>query len=53
MLKSYKKNTKIQIEEKDAAIALLNDLEDVSKQLVDSEHENFELRNEVERLQER
>ena len=43
----------IQIEEKVAAIALLNDLEDVSKQLVDLEHENFELQNEVERLQER
>ena len=39
------------IEEKDAAIALLNDdLEDVSKQLVDLEHENCELQNEVERL---
>ena len=44
----------IQTEEKDAAIALLNDdLEDVSKQLVDLEHENCELQNEVERLQER
>ena len=42
----------IQTEEKDAAIALLNDdLENVSKQLVDLEHENCELRNEVERLQ--
>ena len=44
----------IQIEGKDAAIALLNDdLEDVGKQLVDLEHENHELQNEVERLQER
>ena len=43
----------IQIEEKDAAIALLNDdLEDVSKQLVDLEHKDCELQNEVERLQE-
>ena len=42
------------IEEKDAAIALLNDdLEDVGRQLVDLEHENHELQNEVERLQER
>ena len=42
------------IVEKDTAIALLNDdLEDVSKQLVDLEHENCELQNEVERLQER
>ena len=32
--------------EKDAAIALLNDdLEDVSKQLVNLEHENRELQN--------
>ena len=44
----------IQIEEKDAAIALLNaDLEDVGKQLVDLEHEKCELQNEVERLQKR
>ena len=51
----------IQIEGKDAAIALLNDdldaerhkVQDVSKQLVDLEHENHELQNEVERLQER
>ena len=44
----------IQIEGKDAAIALLNDdLDDVGKQLVDLEHENRELQNEVERLQER
>ena len=44
----------IQIEEKDAAISLLNDdLEDVNKQLVDLEHENRELQNEVERLQKR
>ena len=43
----------IQIEEKDAAIALLNDyLEDVGKQFVDLEHEKCELQNEVERLQE-
>ena len=40
----------IQTEEKDAAFALLNDdLEDGSKQLVDLEHENCELQNEVER----
>ena len=44
----------IQIEGKDAAIALLNDdLADVGKQFVDLEHENRELQNEVERLQER
>ena len=51
----------IQIEGKDAAIALLNDdldaerhkVQDVSKQLVDLEHENHELQNEVERLQKR
>ena len=51
----------MQIEEKDAAIALLNDdlnaewhkVQDVNKQLVDLEHENHELQNEVERLQER
>ena len=51
----------IQTEEKDAAIALLNDdldaeqhkVQDVGKQLVDLEHENRELQNEVERLQER
>ena len=44
----------IQIEGKDAAIALLNDdLEDVGKQLVNLEHENRELQNEVERLQKR
>ena len=51
----------IQIEGKDAAIALLNDdldaewhkVQDVSKQLVDLEHENRELQNEVERIQER
>ena len=51
----------IQTEEKDAAIALLNDdldtkrnkVQDVSKQLVDLEHENHELQNGVERLQER
>ena len=42
------------IEEKDAAIALLNDdLDDTGKQLVDLEHGNHELQNEVERLQER
>ena len=42
------------IEEKDAAIALLNDdLEDVSKQLVNLEHENRELQNKVKRLQKR
>ena len=51
----------IQIEGKDAVIALLNDdleaelhkVQDVGKQLVDLEHENRELQNEVERLQER
>ena len=51
----------IQTEEKDAAIALLNDdldaeqhkVQDVGKQLVDLEHENRELQNRVERLQER
>ena len=44
----------VQIEGKDAAIALLNDdLDDVGKQLVELEHENRELQNEVERLQER
>ena len=51
----------IQIEGKDAAIALLNDdldaelhkVQDVGKQLVDLEHENCELQNEVERLQKR
>ena len=51
----------IQIEGKDAASALFNDdldaerhkVQDVSKQLVDLEHENHELENEVERLQER
>ena len=51
----------IQIEGKDAAIALLNDdldaerhkVQDVDKQLVDLEHENHELQNEVERIQER
>ena len=44
----------IQIEGKDAAIALLNDdLDDAGKQLVDLQHENRELQNEVERLQER
>ena len=51
----------IQIEGKDAAIALLNDdldaelrkVQDVGKQLVDLEHGNRELQNEVERLQER
>ena len=44
----------IQTDEKDAAIALLNDeIENVSKQLVDLEHENCELQNEVERLQKR
>ena len=51
----------IQTEEKDAAIALLNEdldaerhkVQDVGKQLVDLEHENLELQNEVERLQER
>ena len=50
----------IQTEEKDAAIALLNDdlaaerhkVQDVGKQLVDLGHENCELQNEVERLQE-
>ena len=50
----------IQTEEKDAAIALLNDdldaeqhkVQDVGKQLVDLEHENRELQNEIERLQE-
>ena len=42
------------IEEKDAAIALLNDdLEDVGKQLVNLEHENRELQNKVKRLQKR
>ena len=42
------------IEEKDTAIALLNDdLEDVGKQLVYLEHENRELQNKVERLQKR
>ena len=41
-------------EEKDAAIALLNDdLDDASKQLVDLENKNCELQNKVERLQER
>ena len=51
----------IQIGGKDAAIALLNDdldaelhkVQDVGKQLVDLEHENRELQNEVERLQKR
>ena len=51
----------IQTEEKDAAIALLNDdldaemhkVQDVGKQLVDLEHENRELQNRVEKLQER
>ena len=51
----------IQTEEKDAAIALLNDdleaerhkMQEVGKQPVDLEHENRELQNEVERLQER
>ena len=51
----------IQTEGKDAAIALLNDdldaerhkVQDVGKQLVDLEHENRELQNRVERLQER
>ena len=51
----------IQTEEKDAAIALLNDHldaerhkgQDVGKTLVDLQHENHELQNEVERLQER
>ena len=51
----------MQIEGKDAAIALLNDdldaelhkVQDVGKQLVDLEHENRELQNRVERLQER
>ena len=51
----------IQTEKKDAAIDLLNDdldaerhkVQDVGKQLVDLEHENHELQNEVERLQER
>ena len=51
----------IQTEEKDAAIALLNDdldaewhkVQNMGKQLVDLEHENHELQNEVERLQER
>ena len=50
----------IQIEGKDAAIALLNDdldaerhkVQDVTKQLVDLEDENHELQNEAERLQE-
>ena len=43
-----------QIEENDAAIALLNDdLKNVGKQLVDLEHKNCGLENEVERLQER
>ena len=40
----------IQIEENNAAI---NDLKNVDKQLVDLEHKNCELQNEVERLQER
>ena len=51
----------IQTEEKDAAIDLLNDdldaerhkAQDVGKQLVDLEHKNCKLQNEVERLQER
>ena len=44
----------IQTEEKDPAIALLNDdLEDVGKQLVNLEHENRELQNKVDRLQKR
>ena len=51
----------IQIEGKDATIALLNDdldaelqkVRDVGKQVVDLEHENRELQNEVERLQKR
>ena len=43
----------IEIEEKDPAITLLNDdLEDVGKQLVNLEHENCELQNKVDRLQE-
>ena len=42
------------IEEKDAAIALLNDdLDDAGKQLVDLENKNCELQNKVESLQER
>ena len=52
--KGVEKIQEIQIEEKDAAIALLNDdLEDVGKQLVHLEHENCDLQNEVERLEER
>ena len=51
----------IQTEEKDAAIALLNDdlkaerhkVQHVGKELVNLEHKNCELQNEVERLQER
>ena len=51
----------IQIEGKDVAIAFLNDdldaelhkVQDVGKQLVDLEHENRELQNEVQRLQKR
>ena len=42
------------IEEKDAAIALLNDdLDDAGKQLVDLENKSCELQNKVESLQER
>ena len=59
--KKLQEEHQIQIEGKDAAIALSNDdldaerhkLQDVGKQLVDLEHENRELQNEVERLQER
>ena len=51
----------IQIEGRDVAVALLNDdldvelhkVQNVGKQLVDLEHENRELQNKVERLQER
>ena len=60
-VKKLQEEHQIQIEGKDAAIALLNDdldaerhkVQDVSKQLADFDHENHELQNEVERLQER
>ena len=60
-VKKFQEKHQIQTEENDAAIALLNDdleakrrkVQDVGKQLVDLEHKNHELQNEVERLQER
>ena len=60
-VKKLQEKHQMQTEEKDAAIALLNEdldakrykVQDVGKQLVDLEHKNHELQNEVERLQER